>query len=68
MSVKQAEQPSDQITSLTLSLDKSRTQEKPTESRSGDQCSQCQEGILDYDGMLNLSCPTCGYAVGGCFT
>ncbi|MCK4897734.1 MAG: hypothetical protein KAS38_03065 [Anaerolineales bacterium] len=38
------------------------------EVRAGDLCPQCQEGRLDYDGLLNLACPKCGYALGGCFT
>jgi uncharacterized Zn finger protein (UPF0148 family) len=36
--------------------------------RSGDLCPKCKEELLDYDGLLNLSCPKCGPAVGGCFT
>ena len=42
--------------------------EFPVEHRSGDQCPLCNQGTLDYDGMLNLTCPECGFAVGGCFT
>jgi len=42
--------------------------EKPHELRSGELCPQCQQGRLDYDGLLNLSCPHCGFAMGGCFT
>ncbi len=38
------------------------------EPRSGDHCPRCAQANLDYDGRLNLSCPACGYAVGGCFT
>ena len=34
----------------------------------GDICPQCQIGRIDYDGMLNLSCPECDYSLGGCFT
>ena len=68
MSIKQAEQPVDTIASLVLSLDKSFPQEQSIELRSGDLCPQCCEGFLDYDGLLNLSCPACSFAVGGCFT
>jgi hypothetical protein len=25
-------------------------------------------GIMDYDGLLNLVCPVCGFGEGGCFT
>lgn len=35
--------------------------------RAGDLCPACQHGKLDYDGLLNLACPECGYAQGGCF-
>jgi hypothetical protein len=36
--------------------------------RAGDPCPQCTQGALDYDGLLNLSCLQCGYALSGCFT
>jgi uncharacterized protein (DUF983 family) len=37
-------------------------------SHPGDLCPKCRTGKLGYDGLLNLACPVCGYAVGGCFT
>ncbi len=38
--------------------------------RSGDRCPICQQGVLDYDGLLNLACAKCGAVVntGGAFT
>jgi Zn finger protein HypA/HybF involved in hydrogenase expression len=42
--------------------------EQRVEIRSGDQCPACQSDYMDYDGMLNLTCPSCGYTQGGCFT
>lgn len=33
--------------------------------RAGDLCPQCHVGRLDYDGLLNLTCPDCGYSPGG---
>jgi len=36
--------------------------------RRGDVCPACRSARLDYDGMLNLACPQCGYALGGCFS
>jgi len=36
--------------------------------RSGDMCPSCRQGRLEYDGRLNLACPNCAYAVGGCYT
>lgn len=41
--------------------------EKPP-LRAGDLCPICGSAHLDYDGLLNLACPKCGYALGGCFT
>lgn len=38
------------------------------EIRRGDRCPMCHQGVMDYDGLLNLSCPVCGYTLGGCFT
>gem|GEM_PF-1282588 len=34
----------------------------------GQLCPQCGQGRLDYDGLLNLVCPACGYTSGGGFT
>lgn len=31
----------------------------------GDPCPKCQAGRLDYDGVLNLACDRCGYALNG---
>lgn len=42
--------------------------ERPDELRAGDLCPVCRAERLDYDGLLNLSCPVCGPAAVGCFT
>ena len=43
--------------------------EKPASKlRAGDLCPKCRVAQMDYDGLLNLTCPNCGYALGGCFT
>jgi hypothetical protein len=42
--------------------------EQHNELHAGDQCPACLNDYLDYDGLLNLTCPSCGYALGGCFT
>ena len=34
----------------------------------GELCPWCHSALLDYDGLLNLTCPQCGYSLGGCFT
>ena len=36
--------------------------------KAGDICPQCQIAKIEYDGMLNLSCPDCGYTLAGCST
>jgi hypothetical protein len=36
--------------------------------KAGDLCPQCQSAKIDYDGLLNLRCPNCGYTLAGCFT
>ncbi|MCZ7549625.1 MAG: hypothetical protein M5U11_10835 [Anaerolineales bacterium] len=33
--------------------------------RFGGRCPQCKKGRLDYDGLLILHCPLCGYSAGG---
>lgn len=40
----------------------------PTGAEAGKPCPVCGLGIMDYDGLLNLVCPVCGYTQGGCFT
>lgn len=54
---------------LTPPVIEEEQKDTPTgDLRAGDLCPQCKQAQLDYDGLLNLSCPKCGYAVGGCFT
>jgi len=40
----------------------------PVRYQAGARCPNCHQGILDYDGLLNLVCPVCGQGQGGCFT
>ncbi len=40
----------------------------PEALRSGDLCPGCGKVELDYDGLLNLSCSGCGFAVSGVCT
>jgi len=42
--------------------------ERPQEARAKGVCPRCGQGVLDYDGTLNLICPVCGVVEGGCFT
>jgi len=34
----------------------------------GELCPKCKSAIIDYDGLLNLMCPSCGLVETGCFT
>lgn len=43
-------------------------EKSPQALHQGDRCPQCKTGRLEYDGMLNLVCPACAYALSGCFT
>jgi hypothetical protein len=36
--------------------------------KAGDLCPNCGSARLDYDGLLNICCPDCGYILVGCFT
>lgn len=38
------------------------------EIRPGDLCPACSQVKIDYDSILNLTCPECGYTLAGCFT
>jgi hypothetical protein len=51
-----------------LDLDSKENTLTIPEPQVGDLCPVCQAASLDYDGMLNLTCPNCGYSLGGCFT
>jgi hypothetical protein len=35
------------------------------EPRSGQACPRCSQGKLDYNGLLELECPLCGYVISG---
>lgn len=32
-----------------------------TDLHEGDACPKCKQGIMEYDGLLNLSCNQCGF-------
>lgn len=40
----------------------------PTSAQMGELCPNCAETELDYDEMLNLRCPVCGWSEAGCST
>jgi uncharacterized protein (DUF983 family) len=51
-----------------LSGDEAQAHTQLRDLKPGDRCPACGQAHLDYDGLLNLACPACGYALGGCFT
>jgi uncharacterized protein (DUF983 family) len=53
---------------ITLTLQKEDENVPKTALHAGDVCPKCSQGRLDYDGLLNLACPVCGFSIGGCFT
>jgi hypothetical protein len=36
--------------------------------KAGDICPRCRVATIDYNMLLNLSCPGCGYTLAGCST
>jgi hypothetical protein len=66
--VKKERQPALSLTHGLVELSLG-AQKNAAQLRSGDLCPNCQVERLDYDGLLNLSCPNCGVvdgAWGGC--
>ena len=54
---------------LLLGLEEPEVIEVIDPLRKGSPCPQCGEGILDYNGLLQLECPACGFIngeSGGC--
>lgn len=41
---------------------------QPESTEAGDLCPNCAQAALDFDEMLNLTCPTCGWTQAGCST
>ncbi len=54
--------------SFTLQPDLPSQNHNLRRAQAGKPCPVCGLGILDYDGLLNLTCPVCGFGEGGCFT
>ena len=38
------------------------------EFRVGDLCPDCENDLLDFNGLLSLECETCRFTINGCFT
>jgi hypothetical protein len=53
---------------LKIDIDMSGSPPVGSFPRAGSPCPQCRRGVLDYDGLLNLSCDECGYSLAGCFS
>lgn len=49
---------------LLLGLEAPEILEVSTPLRKGSICPQCGEGELDYNGLLQLECPSCGFVNG----
>ncbi|MFM8369230.1 MAG: hypothetical protein ACKOBD_10830 [Chloroflexota bacterium] len=49
---------------ILLGLELPVTLEVSVPLRKGVTCPQCGEGILDYNGLLQLECPACGFING----
>jgi hypothetical protein len=55
---------------LPLKLDKKLAIDRRVDAppRAGSPCPKCGSGVLDYDGLLNLTCMSCRYSLNGCFS
>ncbi|MBI5841794.1 MAG: hypothetical protein HZB19_17030 [Chloroflexi bacterium] len=54
---------------LLLNIDRPETFVTTKPLRKGETCPQCGQGQLDYNGLLQLECPKCGFVNsegGGC--
>lgn len=54
---------------LILGIDQPEIPQAVAPLRKDGICPQCGEGILDYNGLLQLECPACGFVSsegGGC--
>jgi len=49
---------------LLLGLEKPKIPQVDAPLRKGSACPNCGKGILDYNGMLQLECPACGFVNG----
>lgn len=58
----------DKFSSFTLQPDLPSQNHSLRRPQPGKPCPACGSGIMDYDGLLNLVCPVCGFGEGGCFT
>ena len=54
--------------SCPVDFKKSETIPKDDHFRRGVVCPRCGIGILEYDGLLNLSCSECNFTDVGCYT
>jgi len=61
------DQPAGALSSFELFLQgklESESMELPP-LQAGSNCPQCGQGVLEYNSMLVLECPACGYTGGG---
>jgi uncharacterized protein (DUF983 family) len=50
------------------SQEEGKPTEKPCRIGVGQTCPRCGQAKLDYNSLLNLSCPHCGYEINASFT
>ncbi len=43
---------------------KEESQQQACGCQAGALCPRCKQGILDYNGLLNIQCPICGLEIG----
>ncbi len=54
--------------SINLEFQIGTHQQETATPKAGDSCPECESAKIDYDNLLNLSCPKCDYILAGCFT
>ncbi len=56
------------LPSIKIKEEEEEESGQKTEIRFGAICPKCKQGRFDYDGLLNLVCPKCGFTSAGCLT
>lgn len=61
--------PNHTLSAFELSLVEPAPEEARVALKRGAPCPECNSGVLDYNGLLELECPRCGFksgSGGGC--
>ena len=62
--MKKEEKTLSSLERLLLGIDPPVASSAASPLRKGETCPQCGEGKLDYNGLLQLECPACGFVSG----